>query len=435
MTRGGPRLWRRLLRLAVIEASEQHAAVDVASVINVLLDAIPRTRFYWSGRPQPAFRVCGAVGLAVGLAVALAAGLLGRRSLAALGLAAGAAMLSFFAWARLRRAVMKKERLVLLEHVWVALAAVSAVLAACRMPVLATLDAFCAGLAFFLAAGRAGCLLVGCCHGYPTAAGIRYPESHVRDGFPAYLAGIRLFPVQLLELAGLCAIGVTALAAVLLSAPGTACAWFLVAYALLRFALEELRGDERPHWLEMSVPRWMCLAEGCGVAAAGLGASGLPAIAVAVGTALYFGRKPARRLLDTAHVAELRALLRTPVAAAQSTTRRATLAVSRGGQRNGWHVSLGLPLLADEAWLACRLAARAFPHLETGGAVYSEGNVLHFRLVRLDPPSGTDERDTFRRLYRTVVLHRQAPGPGAHRPSTPVSASLAAAPWYWKVRA
>lgn len=435
MTRGRPRLWRRLLRRVLIEASEQHAAVDAASVINAILDAIPRTRVRWSGRTQPAFRVCGAVGLAMGLAAALAAALFGRRSLAALGLATGVAMLSFFAWARLRRAVTKTERLVLLEHVWVALAAVTAVLAAGRMPVLATLDAFCAGLAFFLAAGRAGCLLVGCCHGHPSDAGIRYPESHARDGFPAYLAGIRLFPVQLLELAGLCAIGVTAFAAVPITSPGTACAWFLVAYALLRFALEELRGDERPHWFDMSVPRWMCLTEFCGVTLTALGGSGLPAIAAAVGAALYFGRKPERRLLAPAHVAELRALLRAPVALAQTTTRRTTLAVSKRGQQDIWHVSLGLPFLADEVWLACRLAAQAFPHLDTGGAVYSEANVLHFRLARLDSPSAVDDRDTFRWLYRTVVLRRQDPEAVASRLAGPVNAWPAATPWFWKVQA
>ena len=154
------------------------------------------------------------------------------------------------------------------------------------LPLGATLDPFCAGLAFFLAGGRAGCLLVGCCHGHPSTVGIRYPPGHAKEGFPSYLTDIRLFPVQLLEFLGLLAIGVTTFVIVLVAAPGYATIWYLFSYALLRFALEELRGDERPHFLGMSVPRWMCLAEFAFTLALTQPAGWLPIVVVAAGLAL-----------------------------------------------------------------------------------------------------------------------------------------------------
>lgn len=432
-----------LLRREIIRASEEHAAVDVATILNSIFDAIPRIEIRWSGRPQPAFRTCGTVGFGVAVMVAVSAALLGNRAIPALAEAIGVAVLSFFTWALLRRAITGRERLVLLEHVWIALLSVAVILELQGLPVAATLDPFCAGLAFFLAGGRAGCLLVGCCHGHPSTIGIRYPPGHGKDGFAAYLTDIRLFPVQLLECLGLLIIGVTTFMIVPFAAPGRALIWYLFSYALLRFALEELRGDERPHFLSMSVPRWMCLAEFAFTLALTQPAGWVPILVVATGLALYLGRDHDRQLLSSSHVKELRALVETfrrleqaptgPLA--WSTSRRVTLAISEtvhedSQRRPGTlHLSLCLPSRHENLGLACQLAVEAFPTLDPVRAIYGGSNTLHFLIQDGESPVVANPRAVFHQLYRSLLIKPVAEMTTV--PTAPSSPQLI--PWYWRV--
>ena len=69
------------------------------------------------------------------------------------------------------------------------------------------------------------------------------------------VAGIRVFPVPLIESAGLVVIAVTGAAALPWAAPGGVLVWALAAYAVLRFGLEALRGDHRPHVIGVPVAR------------------------------------------------------------------------------------------------------------------------------------------------------------------------------------
>jgi hypothetical protein len=305
------------------------------------------------------------------------------------------------------------------------------------LPVAATLDPFCAGLAFFLAGGRAGCTLVGCCHGHPSTVGIRYPRGHAKEGFPDYLVGIRLFPVQLLEFIGLVIIGITTFTMVPFAAPGRALLWYLFSYALLRFALEELRADERPHVMGMSVPRWMCLGEFAFTLALTQPAGWIPIVAVATGLALHLGRDRDRGLLSSGHVQELRALVeavRTLDASdgprAWSTSRLVTLAISgnrSADERGTLHVSLCLPSRRENLRLACQLAAEAFPGLDPDRAVFGGSNTLHCLL-----PGGfasATPRHVFQRLYRTVLTSSSSEPIAAH----PAPTSPPLIPWYWRV--
>src|SRR5262249_36262493 len=66
-------------------------------------------------------------------------------------------------------------------------------------PLLPYLDVVILGIGAFLACGRVGCLMVGCCHGRPSNWGVSYRQEHVVARFTPYFAGIRLFPVQVLE--------------------------------------------------------------------------------------------------------------------------------------------------------------------------------------------------------------------------------------------
>jgi hypothetical protein len=407
--------------------------VDLAALLNVFLDTLPRVEIRWSGRPRPAFRTCGTIGFGVAVIVAIFSAVAGHRSLLALAESIGIAVLSFFAWARGRRALTGVENLVLLEHVWFALLCVAAFLYWRGLPVSATLDPFCAGLAFFLAGGRAGCCLVGCCHGHPSSVGFCYPAGHAADGFSAHLVGIRLFPVQALEFIGLVAIGVSTAVAIPFAEPGHPTVWFLLSYSLIRFSLEEIRADERPFLWEMSLPRWMCLAE-VTFALAWTHPTGWIAIAfVVIALGLHLGRSSSRRVLRVSHIEELRTILRnyqsreartSPVAWA--TSQRVTVAVSPTLSQN-LHVSLCLTSRSEDVPLLSKLAAHAFPQLDPESGLYSGFNTLHFALPQGHGSQAPDAQRVFQRLYRQLLTPV-----AAVRVLQTITPSPQPTPWYWR---
>ncbi|HEX8693772.1 MAG TPA: prolipoprotein diacylglyceryl transferase family protein [Longimicrobium sp.] len=414
--------------------------------LNRFLDSLPRTRVGSLSCEAPAFRTCGVAGFHVAVATALGGALLAGRSLPVAALVCLVCALSFFAYTYLRRWATGREALVLLEHVWFAEVSVAAVLAALGVPVLAYLDVVGPALAFFLAGGRTGCLLVGCCHGRPSSLGIVYGEEAARDGFPRHLVGVRLFPVQALEAAGLVLIGATGLAALPFAAEGHVFAWFLAGYAVLRFGTEALRGDRRPHLLGMSVPRWMAIGElGAALWIArdpadpaardlGLLAVLLLALAGALLARRAFDRRPA--LLSPAHAAELRRAVGDAAASASPTSpaadgngagpeRRVTsagvsAAVSPAGP--GWlHVSLSLAAGPRDLEALCRLAAAALPGVDAGQARAGPGGVLHLPVRIVGEDGGAPAPGAGEALWGGVVRQVQAAagGDGAPAPAAP----------------
>ncbi|HWK90376.1 MAG TPA: prolipoprotein diacylglyceryl transferase family protein, partial [Longimicrobium sp.] len=186
------------------------------------------------------------------------------------------------------------------------------------------------GVGAFLACGRVGCLMVGCCHGRPYAWGVRYRGEHADAGFAAHLVGVRLFPVQLVESAWVAATVAVGMAMVFAGAPpGAALAWYVVAYDVGRFLFEFARGDvDRPYHAGFSQAQWLSLVLTLGVGAAELAgllplapwhlAAG-PALALAMAAvALRRRRDGARRfrLLHPRHLDELARLLAAPPPAA-----------------------------------------------------------------------------------------------------------------------
>lgn len=388
-----------------------HAPRGFPAGLNAWLDALPRSRLGRLSREVPAFRTCGIVGFHVALVTLFAGGLLTGRSLlvlAGLGLVCG---LSFFAYAHLRRAIVGREVIVLLEHVWFAQLCVAAALWGLCEPLPPYLDLIAPPLAFFLACGRVGCLLVGCCHGNPSSLGIVYPESHAADGFPRQLTGVRLFPVALVECAGLVLIGVTGFGALPFAAPGRVFLWLLIGYAVMRFGLEGIRGDRRPHLLGLSQARWMSLAEF--TLALWLGerwngrafgpreiALGVLLAALLVGClALKWWLDPHRKLLAPAHLRELRQMVMsvdagngTGAPSAHTTSAGVRVAVTAAQAAEGddeRHVSLSLP----ERWPAPRvlseLAAAALPGLRPESGHLSARGVLHLALRPGGSSAGT----------------------------------------------
>jgi hypothetical protein len=189
------------------------------------------------------------------------------------------------------------------------------------LPVLPHIELLVLGILVFQTIGRFGCLMAGCCHGRPGRVGVRYGADHLRHGFPAHLAGVRVLPVPVLE-SLVCLLALAAGTATLVSgaAGGAALATCLVLYATGRFALEELRGDSgRPYVLGLSEAQWTSLALLVAVAVAGL-IGWIPLLPVHVAlafavtiaaTALIGVRRHRPRLLSPAQVRSIaRALAR-----------------------------------------------------------------------------------------------------------------------------
>ncbi|MDR1092899.1 MAG: prolipoprotein diacylglyceryl transferase [Clostridiales bacterium] len=93
--------------------------------------------------------------------------------------------------------------------------------------------------------GRIGCFLGGCCYGRPTDGpfGVLFPQNS-----PAYFEygpGVKVFPTQLFEAAALLVLFAVFLFVKNEKFNRNRIYIYLVSYAVLRFALEFLRGDER----------------------------------------------------------------------------------------------------------------------------------------------------------------------------------------------
>jgi phosphatidylglycerol:prolipoprotein diacylglycerol transferase len=119
---------------------------------------------------------------------------------------------------------------------------------ATRLEWLRVLDHCIPFVALGHAIGRLGCFLNGCCYGKPTGAwwGVAFP------GQP-----LPVIPTQLLEAAGLCFLYLglrrAARHPAIVSVPGRLLGGYLVSYAVLRFAVEFLRGDQLIVWAGLTL--------------------------------------------------------------------------------------------------------------------------------------------------------------------------------------
>ena len=283
----------------------------------------PRLELRVLGRRRSAFRVWGVTGVVA--AVALAQGVTAATggSAAVMAAVSLAGMATFLALVAAGVVWNGEERLVYYHHEIAVLAVAGATAALLGGPVLPYLDATAVGLGAFLACGRVGCLMVGCCHGRPHPRGVTYSPAHGEAGLTAAYVGVPLFPVQAVESAWALALAAAGTALVLAgAAPGTAFALYVTGYAAARFALELVRGDAgRAAALGLTQAQWLSLACTAGIVAAG--AAGLapahPAhavvgVALALAAAALAGRD--RSLSDAAHAQELFGAVRASLAAA-----------------------------------------------------------------------------------------------------------------------
>ncbi len=126
---------------------------------------------------------------------------------------------------------------------------------------LRLLDVVSVGLALTQACGRMGCFRAGCCHGRPHRWGVAYGLRSLPEGFPPWLAGVKLLPLQMIEAVGFLCLATLGALSVSAGAPaGWALSGYLVGYGLLRFLLEFWRADMRRFWGGFSEAQWTSLA-------------------------------------------------------------------------------------------------------------------------------------------------------------------------------
>ena len=312
------------------------------------LDAFARPQLTLLRRRACSYQVCGVTGLvlcvALGMTLAVRLGLSPR----VLGLLVLTSVATFVALALATKVVVGEERLIYYHHEIAILAVAALTLRLLDQPLLPYLDVTVLALGLFLACGRVGCLMVGCCHGRPHPWGVAYRPEHAAAGFSDQLVGVRLFPVQAVE--SLFVFAVVALGSVLLwngRPPGEALAIYVFAYGAARFVFELGRGDDRPYLKGFSEAQWTSLVLMAGGAAAGL-RGGLPLAALQVagaafvvlamlGVALKRRRDPAARheLLHARHISEVARVLRSLEASAAEPSAAAAvnLVETSGGLR------------------------------------------------------------------------------------------------------
>jgi hypothetical protein len=248
----------------------------ISEVASKYLDRLvqPEIRLFSTGRP--AFRVCGYAGLAAAVGTGFGLSVALKLSPLVLVVMLLSSLATFLGLAMAVKVISGEENLIYYHQQLAIIAVVASVLWMMRQPVLPYLDVTILAVGLFLAFGRWGCLMVGCCHGRPHGWGVCYREEHAAIGFTPYFVGVRLFPVQLVE--ALCVCGVVAFGVLIILSggrPGEALAWYVVAYGVLRFVLEFLRGDPARHYLlGFSEAQWTSLVLTCAAVFAELSGAG-----------------------------------------------------------------------------------------------------------------------------------------------------------------
>lgn len=213
------------------------------------------------GARLSAYQVFGYLGFFSALSLGFLLAALLNLSPTVVGLIAIAQVVVFFLLAWLTKLVRGNEQLVLLRQIIAGGMAAQMVLHLVKGPTLPYLDIVVVSIALFIAIGRVGCLMAGCCHGRPCRHGISYGKKHLRNGFVPFYANVGLFPTQLIE--SLVAFLLALVGSSLIVhgvVPGYVSAYVIIGYAGARFVLEFWRGDcTRLFGLGFSEAQWTAL--------------------------------------------------------------------------------------------------------------------------------------------------------------------------------
>lgn len=234
--------------------------------MRITVDRLARTRLQLFGWGLPAFQVCGYTGLAFAIVLDLfIAGKIGL-SIWLISALMISSMATFLVIALATKIITGEEQLIYYHQEIAILLVCASLVRLLHRPVLPYIDVIILGVGTFLAFGRIGCLMVGCCHGRPHPWGIRYGHEHAEEGFAKYLVGVRLFPIQAVESVFVFFVVIAGALAVFNGRPsGTAFAFYTIGYGFVRFCLEFFRGDTgRPYTLGFSQGQWLSLWLMCG---------------------------------------------------------------------------------------------------------------------------------------------------------------------------
>jgi hypothetical protein len=238
------------------------ASVPGDQAFNHLFDKLVRPELCLFGRPWCAFHLCGGLGSALTLALTMA--LVAHLGLSPWVMAAIllTSALTFLGLVMAVKIATGDEQMTYYHHELAVMAAVALLLWLFEQPLLPYLDVTILGVGMFLACGRIGCLMVGCCYGLPSSWGVCYGEEHVIAGFSRHYVQVRLFPIQIVESLWTLAIVLVGSGMVCSeAAAGAALAWYVVAYSLGRFMFEYRRGDSgRPDFRGLSEAQWLACA-------------------------------------------------------------------------------------------------------------------------------------------------------------------------------
>ncbi len=251
--------------------------------------------------------------------------------------------------------------------------------------------------------------------------GVAYRQEHSAAGFPSYLVGVRLYPIQAVE--SLWVFGIVSVGAVLAlsgHAPGTALAWYVVTYSVGRFGFEFMRGDSgRAYFWGFSEAQWTSLLLVFGVSGAELAgllpfhrwhAAAVVALAgtwAAVVLRRRLQRTPKHQLLHPRHIKELAIVIKalSDVAAEPTGSFKGT---STSGPIHIACTSLGVQVSGGQLSSAeggvyhCALSSRA------GDMTRDAAQILAGLILQLQRASGRTKmiggrRGVFHLLYTTAA--------------------------------
>jgi hypothetical protein len=271
------------------------------------------------GKPRPAFQVCGYTGLLLAFVQSsILAAYLGLSQLTLFGMT-GVVILTFLGLTMITKIIVGHELIIYYHHEIAVIVMVTVFLRVTGQPVLPYLEVAILGVGLFLALGRVGCLMAGCCHGQPWRWGVTYGHEHVDAGFAEHLEGVRLFPIQAVESGFALLIVVTGIVAIIEGyPPGTAFIFYVLVYAAGRFCFEFFRGDStRPYLWGFSEAQWISLsiatadvwAEHAGLVPSYGWHAAIPllmlTVMLAIGLKMHFERPSRFDLLHPTHIREL----------------------------------------------------------------------------------------------------------------------------------
>jgi prolipoprotein diacylglyceryltransferase len=367
---------------------------------NRILDRLVRTEVVLGPRVFPAFAACGYAGFTAAVALAIALTRHAGLSFIVLFLMTVAGALTYIAVVAVTRIVTGAPQLTYYHHEIAIIASTALLLWALGQPLLVYLDITVLGVGSVLAFGRAGCLLVGCCHGRPHRWGVCYRAKHAAAGFPVYLTGVRLFPIQALELLLVVVVLIVGTAYVLRGdRPGEALTWYVAVYGAGRFCLEFARGDAgRRYFAGFSEAQWTSAVLMCAAAVAErvdllpfhvrdvLAAAGVVAAMAVVAARRRFLRSPVHRLRRADHLKEVAEAIERAFAPTASTEQihvsRTSLGIQISGGRLGGvdHYALsavGSPMTDETAATVAELILELRRHPSRHDLIRGREGVFH----------------------------------------------------------